>query len=1142
MNEEAGEPAGLSAKQRRALRQRQDPHGLHPFKRLFIGPSPVPSSSAAAVAAAIAEDVAISKPNAIAVAGQQGSVMVASQDRRSSQDSSSTQHLARAQGPDGAPERSQEPSRKRSNSFLRPLFPSSSPSQDRTISPRGSTARPELPSLTIPSGPSPDKRRALRDSSVASIDKRPRVVTRDASMASFASAKSKPYSSMSETEADDGTRQPRSHGRDDGTLTDRGTSSSPTKVRSSSPPFLSRPRGLSSDRRRASRSAVETGPIQAVRKKLSFDIAADAKSRRGRSEGDYQQSVHDGTLKQTLDLDMRSDEEEEVASPTSPISPSSKPNKGKAAMAASSSSKLRGAASHPTIGRTQSRSQDDASSSYTARTARGADGGIPRTGSFHSHRSSSLTRSQGRAYARNSVGAGGHKHVEEPDDDDEEEVNDAGGVPEASHDRRVSIAAQNNLGHKSRQSLDERRERSRQRSKMLGQGVPVGSTGALHGRSSSRIHGRDISRQSRMSRASTAGTLGSVGTRFTEGSFGASGGVRSRFFTFFGRRRDGPSEAKARDIQLDNIRHGRKLSAKGGVVAGAVGTSAGGTKWVGQTFEVGKRFWEVIESREEQLADEERAKGHHFGPNDVVTEEQDEDEDEEEENGEEDNLARIQHGRPRDRQMTKSPSDVLNTFARQAKQASRTDSEEVDDSDGHRPPTPALVPNESESDGSSPQRRTPGTPAPPNVVVERTSEDSKRPLSAGEEHKRKSLHHETSAASLLTVPHERGPDHESSFDIESRQGWSDVVSFMTANSSFKGSDRGRNDFGSLVEKSRRAFDHGLDGIRASRQSHSRKNTSDKKDGKISDLVTRVIREASGSISEEIRANRAGEPSVQTLGREPMSPREAAQHPEPPLGVEEKLPEEAYELLRRTSDPGCRPDADPSNDAASDTAVMMQKTESPVDASKGNTNFESPMEHEPIASAQPSNRAPLILEPKRAEGQSNVKSKERSVQFQDGDRLRIPLTGTGRSLSSSLFARNSPSSEPGPASVLLGGRLRGHTSSGDAAPAPPEEVLSRDHTPDESAHNSISKRSPSRELPQYAGEDEVVTRKSVLKKDRMLVKTAWSPSEDLPKDFNEREHRKYPLFMGDFREYLVVLRMGRLELWDDPVSGQACAET
>lgn len=1170
MNEGAEEAASLSAKQRRALRQRHDPHGLHPFKRLFLGPSPVPSSSAAAVAAAIAEDVGIAKPNAIAVAGKQGSVMVASHERRSSHDSNSilsqpnaAASMAHSWPREGAgspvstrisakaPERTKSDispvKKKRSNSFLQPLFRASSASSstsaspplhahDRTTGSHASVSRPELSLLTIPRSGSPEKRRILQHhdgGSQASVERRrrPRGVSRDTSMASFSSAKSKPYPLQSEAEADEiekdaqnasvsksrtrSTSRPRPRAQE--RQVEAAGDASPTKVGGFSPP---RKPLWSNERRNTSQSAHETSPQKTVQKKISFDVASGSKPRRGRSDGDRDPQLNMDDV--DLSLSRPKTREELVNGEVTRVdNASSSPASGL----------LRGASSHPNMQGSQSRSQGGSMSSssssnfHIARAAQGGHRGMPRSGSWQARRSASLDRSRGKAYARSSVGAGAgvdKPPIENDNKEEEDLVEDHERYePHVNHDRRVSILAQNNS---TRASLDgKRRERAGQRPGMLGQGIPLGGSAARLSATRMHGHGRDMSKQSRMSRAST---LGSIGTRFTEGSFGASGGVRSRLFSVFRRRSNGPTEARVRDIQLENIRHGKRLSAKGGVVAGAVGTSAGGTKWVGQTFEVGKRFWEVIESREEQLAEEERAKGHQFGPGDVVAEDDAEYDEETSEVAEEE---KEEEGRPRDRQMTKSPSDVLSTFAREAKKATKSSGNEQSEQVEDRPSTPALVPNESDSDGSSPQRQTPSTPAPPHVTVNGDARGKTDMVKTGEV-RRRQLQNEASAASLLTLPHHRGPEHESTFNIESRQGWTDVVSFITANSSFKGGDGERKDLGRLVERSKRAFDQGLEGIRASR---SRKPTSDREDeAKINNLVNKVIRDASDSSikNNDIKKeqSRTDATSMRPLqGIQPMSSREATQHPEAPLGIEDKLPvEETFELLRRRdSDPGCRPGADPTNDAASDTAVLAQRSESPVQMTKSN-GAES-IALTPLGGSGGLSKS--VMMNGGAEGRSKL-SKKKSVQFQDGDHLRIPLPGGSKSLSSSLFPRTSPLGESVSANGLLGGRLRGITTSGDAAPAPPEEVLSRDHTPDEPAQ----RKSPSKELQGYlGGADGVITRKSILKRDRMLVRTAWSPSEDLPKDFNEHEHRKYPLFLSDFREYLVVLRMGRLELWDDP---------
>ncbi len=50
---------------------------------------------------------------------------------------------------------------------------------------------------------------------------------------------------------------------------------------------------------------------------------------------------------------------------------------------------------------------------------------------------------------------------------------------------------------------------------------------------------------------------------------------------------------------------------------------------------------------------------------------------------------------------------------------------------------------------------------------------------------------------------------------------------------------------------------------------------------------------------------------------------------------------------------------------------------------------------------------------------------------------------------------------------------------------------------------------------------------------MLVKIAWTPHDDVPKVFDELAARKFPIREEGWAEFVVVFRMGKLELWTDP---------
>ncbi|KAE8222626.1 hypothetical protein CF319_g4199 [Tilletia indica] len=66
----------------------------------------------------------------------------------------------------------------------------------------------------------------------------------------------------------------------------------------------------------------------------------------------------------------------------------------------------------------------------------------------------------------------------------------------------------------------------------------------------------------------------------------------------------------------------------------------------------------------------------------------------------------------------------------------------------------------------------------------------------------------------------------------------------------------------------------------------------------------------------------------------------------------------------------------------------------------------------------------------------------------------------------------------------------------------------------------------------AEQDPTVSRKTILKRDRMLVKEDWTAAEDVPADFDELAARKYSVHNDKWRELVVILRMRRVELWQE----------
>jgi len=529
------------------------------------------------------------------------------------------------------------------------------------------------------------------------------------------------------------------------------------------------------------------------------------------------------------------------------------------------------------------------------------------------------------------------------------------------------------------------------------------------------IHGRDVSRQSRMSRASTVGTLASsVGTRFTDGSFGASGGVRAKIVHKLGGKSSKVMSIRARDIKLEHLRHGRGVNIKGGVVPGAVGTSAGGTRWVGQSFLVGKRFWEVLHTREEELS------------GDTIDEEalQEEELDQEDERKSRAAALRREVDRQHRRQesLNKDPDAILDLFARDA--------------------------NRAVNDSAS--------------KIERGSTVFQSIKTAEE-------------TSLKSVQN------------------------------------------SHIEKSHRE--------------------------ELSNAATKLPM---------------------------MTSKEARSHPEPPLGVDERFPQATHELLRRPSNPGIRIGHEQQNDAASDFEVSARpvyrltqgssprskwnKSGSSSSTTRNRTNSTSSLDGMASGSPRPTSSTPLLRtrasdigftvngpELESSHDRSTRLSNNRqsilrdtgfdenhdrkTVQFQGSDSLAVPFNRH-------VFHRSSPIKEMD-GLTLLAGRAK-KVVKGDEAPAPPEEVLSRNATPD-GLNTPLLEASPSASVKA----EEMVTIRSVLRRDRMLVRLAWTPSPNLPKDFSERDSRKYPMYSDPFKEYMVVYRTGRLELWEDPSLVSKC---
>ncbi|UZJ52348.1 hypothetical protein CBS101457_001668 [Exobasidium rhododendri] len=1039
------------SQKRKEARRLKDPHSALPFRRFFIGPSPVRSHVAHKIAQAIAEDVTIDKPTAIGITGKDGTFIV------------------------GRP------------SFESPVRPTFVTDTNRRrdevdASPTSPTRRRQ--------GLSPT--RSLNGSKISGYSDRLKFQRQLSREASFLSAKSKQDSILDEAAREESL----------------GTGSSPPKVTSSvadlrhagsfsslvdSPTTTGK--GI---RRRESQSSYEPSQ-QLGRKKLSFDVLAP-RDRRGRSEGATRVA---GSILQKSNVPFSQEAD---------MMPSGR--------------RLLGVPLNE-------RGSDHGEITSTSPLNRN---GLRYSSSQQSFLDSSSSPVKSTAAEKRLSDIHGLP-VLSPSRDASSDVNMVKGSsvdPDAdgSQNLDVSESAQ-------RQRLRERARKRHQQSQLGKAGGPSRTTTA---------HSRDISRQSRLSRASTAGTFASIGTRFSEGTFGATGGVRSRIFGTFGRKNIKAIEARARDLKLEHKRHGGRSIGKGGVIPGAVGTSAGGTKWVGQTFEVGKRFWQVVESREEGLDDdviqeEEEEAAAAKGNADVL------------ERNTTVNGAHTAQLRNPSRQSTanQTTETVIDNFARKAQELNvereilqspklTHDSKPVK----QRPTTPALTFTGSDSDNS---RKGPHTPPKEHAALDLLGKPVE-PVKM-----ERTLTKESSQASFISISHDQGPIHESAFDIESRHGWSDVVSFMSAKTiakNRKSASQGRN------TPSKKLFESNP-GLQDSRT---------RADGKVKqDAIEESSNETFSTTSEDFRADATNGKVVAK-----MSVKEALTHPEAPLSAEERFPLATYELLRRPSNPGVRP-VNLRDDAASDHEVIARptRTESPEILSTSEASLRYRWDNDqssvsnrqrtvstasvnarltgsPTTSATPllsraisaidlrSNaispfmtrqsemNEPGMLSILQGEAVPNPNHQQKkNVQFQTSNGRLTPILG--RNLGTALFNRNSPVSER-EGMTLLAGRAKNVTS-GDAAPAPPQEVLSRNATPDGLASPRYFDNLSSTK------NDLMVVKQTVLKRDRMLVKLAWTPSEDLAKDFNERESRKHPMYSDPFKEVMVVYRTGRLELWEDP---------
>lgn len=549
-----------------------------------------------------------------------------------------------------------------------------------------------------------------------------------------------------------------------------------------------------------------------------------------------------------------------------------------------------------------------------------------------------------------------------------------------------------------------------------------------------------------------------------------------------------------------------------GVPPGAVGTSLGGTKWVGESFQVGKRFWDILQARREELqksqpctcgqARDSNSDNAEAGPSEADKKQA------------EQHAAKVEH-------LKQSPDGVITLLAQEA--------QDVSDDKASKAQRIALQASKGPSAESKHE-------APSEQGTRKdTHEAQGNPA------------RKDSASSVQTIH----PEEAVPVSIEARQGWSEIVSKMSSLTGDIGTElKARaQDLKSVSSPQRESQQEKAEETQIRKQEHEKAKTASQQNGSAkvrTDSDLKIVARSS-SLAESDRSSTASKsvyaslhPSTHTNGIAPrasslasatspaMSRTDALSHPSPPPSVEANNPELVHQLLRRKSDLGERPDVLP--DAASDHAVAIKPVASPVDLTPTRELHLREQDPFPLDPTPPSENVghetsgvvanlmpPGLL---KAVGISTSPERKKTVKFDTGSN-RPPLKGR---FTASLFAGKAEDSQI-PLSDLAG------TTSGAAKPRPPEEVLARPQPNAIQTPTSSTGSTPASEV--QFNDNDFPTHKSVLKKDRMLVKIAWTPHEDVPKDFDELQARKYPIREEDWREFVVVLRMKKLELWTDP---------
>ncbi|CCF50113.1 hypothetical protein NDA10_001989 [Ustilago hordei] len=699
-------------------------------------------------------------------------------------------------------------------------------------------------------------------------------------------------------------------------------------------------------------------------------------------------------------------------------------------------------------------------------------------------------------------------------------------------------------------------------------------------------HHRDFSRQSRMSRASTAGTFNTVGT---EGSFGLSAGAPSTFarkflaggsfrsvpkrtdsiqnrnlHTQFGPTRtnsirhpfspSSPTSIRARKTASPFVVRRRRptrsashasmhrdpsprISASGteisladtissvharGVPPGAVGTSTGGSKWVGESFQVGKRFWDVVNVRRAELQQSQPCScGNHQSSTDSAHS-PDADAQHSDQKWAEEHAAKVQH-------LKQSPDGVITLLAQEAQDISDHKASEA------QAQAQAGTDHQHASAMDKATRSREHSSTEPSSQMRKDKSGSETPT-------RRKLSIDESLASIQAVH----PDEATPLAIEARQGWSEIVSKMASLTGELSTGLKTRTFDRKSSPSSKLESKAADKS-SSRLADDLPNKTPEQNGSLkapadSDFK---IRARSTSLVESDKSSTASQsvyaslhPSSHINGFAPrasslasrmaptMTRSDALSHPAPPASVEANNPELVHQLLRRKSDLGERPDV--MSDAASDHAVAVRPVASPLRMTPTrelvSPNAMPLLEQGPfpIDSSPPNERldpAPKASGFFKSVGLASSPARKKTVKFETGS-TRTPLQGR---FTASLFAGKAKDNATPFAEVLP-------TAPGNAEPKPPEEVLTRPQPNVIQAPLSTGNSTPISEG--QSSEASIIASRSVIKKDRMLVKVAWTPHQDLPTDFDELQARKYSIREEEWREFIVVFRMGKLELYAD----------